>query len=525
MKIALAQVNFSLGAFDQNCRQTIKILEKTKNKADLLAFPEGGLWGYPPKDFLYNEECFNIQEQKIRLIKRHLPKGLSLLLPAFVKRADIIQTGAFLFEKGKKTRFFAKEFLPDKGVFFESRYFKKGESEKNFFYWKNKKIQILICEDLWKIHSLKKPDVVISLNGSPYTDQKPKNRLKIMREIVKKYSCPAVYLNRVGGQDSLIFDGGSFALNPKGEILWQGRFFEPDFKIINVLSPGSLKRAKKKDKALFPPLQQQRIQALVLGLQDFFLQTGFSKALIGLSGGMDSALVAYLAVLALGKKNVQVCFLPGPYTAKTSYKIVKQVSENLKIPIQEKSITPLFSVCLESLLDKKNHINSLVAQNLQARLRTLILMARANQSSSLLLATGNKSELATGYCTLYGDMAGALCPIGDLFKSQVYDMARFINKKTACFPKALLSREPSAELLANQKDRDDLPPYKTLDPLLDNILKNKPSQSPEEKRLSLLVQTQEFKRKQAPPILKLSSTDLGESRKHPIAHRFYSDLF
>ena len=312
-------------------------------------------------------------------------------------------------------------------------------------------------------------------------------------------------------------------LIPRGRYFGKAVFFEPDFKIINVLSPGSLKRAKKKDKALFPPLQQRRIQALVLGLRDFFLQTGFSKALIGLSGGMDSALVAYLAVLALGEKNVQVCFLPGPYTAKTSYKIVKQVSENLKISVQEKSITPLFSACLESLLDKKNSINSITAQNLQARLRTLILMARANQSSSLLLATGNKSELATGYCTLYGDMAGALCPIGDLFKSQVYDMARFINKKKACFPKALLSREPSAELSANQKDRDDLPPYKTLDPLLDNILKNKPPQSPEEKRLSLLVQTQEFKRKQAPPILKLSSTDLGESRKRPIAHCFYID--
>ena len=522
MKVALAQVQFFLGDFDQNCEQVLKILKTIENRADLLVFPEGGLWGYPPKDFLYHDRCFKIQEKKLQGIHKHLTKGLGLLLPAFVKNKDKIQNGVFLFEKNKKPHFFSKEFLPDQGVFFESRYFEKGKAEKNFFYWKKKKVQILICEDIWKVSPRETADLLITVNSSPYTDQKQKNRLKRMKQLVKKYKCPSIYLNRVGAQDSLIFDGGSFALSSQGEVVWQGAFFKTDFKILRISKKDQLKKTKKPNKktGYFLNLQEQRKQALTLGIKDFFFQTGFSKAILGLSGGMDSALVAYLTVRALGRQNVKAYFLPGPYTQDISFKIVRQLKILLKIQLIEKNITPLFESVSNWLFDKESGSNPLTLQNIQARLRALILMSSANESSSLLLATGNKSEIATGYTTLYGDLAGALCPIGDLLKTQVYDLARFINKKTQVFPKSLFLREPSAELAPKQKDRDDLPSYDKLDPLLEKIFKDQNLQSSEEKKWARRIQEQEFKRTQAPPILKVSERDLGESWRKPIAHKF-----
>ena len=329
-------------------------------------------------------------------------------------------------------------------------------------------------------------------------------------------------MNRLGAQDSLIFDGGSFALNSQGEVIWQGAFFKTDFKILRISKKDRLKKTRKQNKKTkhFLNLQEQREQALILGIKDFFFQTGFSKAILGLSGGMDSALVAYLAVQALGRHNVTAYFLPGPYTQDISFKMVQQLEEFLKIQKIEKNITPLFETFSSWLFDKKSCSNPITLQNIQARLRALVLMSLANESSSLLLATGNKSEIATGYSTLYGDLAGALCPIGDLLKTQVYDLARFINKKTQVFPKPLFLREPSAELAPKQKDRDDLPSYDKLDPLLEKIFKNQNLLSSKEKKWARRIQNQEFKRAQAPPILKVSERDLGESWRKPIAHKF-----
>ena len=515
MRVAIAQTQFLLGDFYKNCQKVLDILKKTQNKADLLLFPEGGLWGYPPKDLLYQERYFEIQKRKLQLIKSQVPRGLKLLMPAFIRGEKKLQNGAYLFEYNKKTLFFAKEFLPDDGVFFESRYFEKGDVKKNFFYWNKKKIQVFICEDLWQAPTTENPDLLISLNASPYTDQKQKNRQKKAQELTKKHSCPIIYLNCTGAQDSLIFDGGSFVLNRRGDSLWQGAFFKPDFTILNVFK----KTTPKKQFVL--KLEEQREKALKLGIQSFFYQTGFSKAHLGLSGGIDSALVAYLAVQALGNKNVKGFFLPGPYTRNISYEIVKKIACNLKISLIKQDITSVFHTFSDWFSNNKTYTNPLTTQNLQARIRALFLMAWANEEKSLLLGTGNKSELITGYSTLYGDMAGAICPIGDLLKTEVYKLAHFINKKKAIFPKALLEREPSAELAPDQKDRDDLPDYDKLDKLLKSILQNKDPKSSEEKALVQRIQKQEFKRQQAPLILKLSERDLGESWKRPIAHQFF----
>ena len=521
LKIAIGQTDFYLGDFEGNCQKALKTLNQAKKtKSDLLIFPEGGLWAYPPKDFLYENRLFKIQNKKLKLIRSQLPKGLGLLMPAFVQQKAYLQNGAYLFEKNKDPLFFAKEFLPDQSVFFESRYFQRSKVEKNFFYWKGKRIQILICEDLWHDFEIKKPDLLISLNASPYTDHKQKNRFQKVKKLVQKYKCPGLYLNTVGAQDSLIFDGGSFALDEKGLFLWQGNVFKSDFKSLNIFKKQTSK-TKRLQKPNFLQIEEQKRQALILGIKSFFFQTGFSKAHLGLSGGIDSALVAYLTVQALGKENVKAYFLPGPYTQKISFKMVKKVAENLQITLIEKNITPLFYAFSDWLFGQRSPINSLSQQNLQARIRSLFLLAVSNESQSLLLATGNKSELAIGYSTLYGDMAGALCPIGDLLKTEVYKLTKHINRSAQIFPKALLKRDPSAELAPNQKDEDEILAYKKLDQLLEVLLQNKDFEaSTEERKWIQRIHHQEFKRQQSPPILKLSESDLGESWRRPIAHRF-----
>ena len=516
MKVALAQVPFRLGDFNNNYKELLSALEKTKGQADILVFPEGGLWGYPPQDFLYQKKFFKIQERKIEQLIKRLPSSLALLLPGFHKEGEELKNGVFFIERNKKTRFFVKEFLPDQNVFFESRYFQKGKAIENFFYWKNKKIQILVCEDFWKFSQLKKTDLLIVVNASPYTTEKQKARLRRLKELAKKTKWGAVYLNLVGAQDSLIFDGASFVLNEKAEKVWQGKSFQPDFAILGFPLK---KRSYSIGKSL--NVMEQKEQALILGIREFFYQTGFSQACLGLSGGIDSALVAYLTIKALGKKNLKAYFLPSLYTKKVSFKIVKSLSANLGLTVYQRDITKLFKFCLKDFF--KDSLSDLTQQNLQARLRMLFLMAQTNETSSLLLSTGNKSELAMGYCTLYGDLAGALCPIGDLLKTEVYDMALFINRKTPVFPKALFLREPSAELAYKQKDSDELPPYSYLDGFLKKVLSDKKIEERRESGLNRKIQSQEFKRKQAPLLLKLTERDFGEAWRKPVAHQFYAD--
>ena len=518
MKIALAQVLFRLGDFENNYKKLLTNVEKAKSQqADLLLFPEGGLWSYPPKDFLYHKKYFETQQQKLQQLKKQIPKKLTLLLPGFHCQNQKTQNGVFLIEREKKIRFFAKQFLPNQEVFFESRYFESGKASENFFFWKKKRIQLLVCEDLWKVQALKKADWIFVFNASPYTLNKPHSRLKRMKEINKSAKEGSVYLNLVGAQDSLIFDGASFALNSKSETVWQAPAFQEDF---GLLDRGLNKATEKKQilaKAL--SLQAQKEQALILGIREFFYQSGFSKAVLGLSGGIDSALTAYLACQALGSKNVHAFFLPGPYTQKASFRIVKALAKTLEISVTEKNISPWFRFGLKEAFDNKK-LKSLSQQNLQSRLRMLFLMLKANELPALLLATGNKSELATGYGTLYGDLAGALSPIGDLLKGEVYDLAQFIQDKKPVFPKELFSREPSAELAKGQKDSDDLPLYKDLDPILKKIFEGQALKTQAEIKIQKRVQSQEFKRKQAPPLLKLTERDLGESWRYPLAHRF-----
>ena len=526
MKIALSQSLFRLGDFESNYKKSLESLEKAlQDKVDLLVFPEGGLWGYPPKDFLYHKIFYDIQEQKLKQLKKKLPSFLHLLMPGFRQSKNKLENGVFLLKKQGPIRFFSKEFLPNEEVFFESRYFQKGHLENNFFYLKKKRIQLLVCEDFWqnklfRKKNFKKPDLFLSVNASPYSCNKKEARLKRLKSLARQSSLGAIYLNLVGAQDSLIFDGASLALDKKGTPIWQGAFFKPDFKVLSFLSKTSSSlspfNSKKKNQAL--ELQEEREQALILGIKEFFLQTGHSKACLGLSGGIDSALVAYLTVQALGSDKVQAYFLPSRFTKKISYQIVEELSEKLDLKVIQKKLDPLMKFYQKDFLNQ--NLKSLTKQNLQSRLRLLYLMTQSNENGSLLLGTGNKSELALGYSTLYGDLSGALLPIADLFKTEVYLICLAINKKTTVFPKKLLLREPSAELAPGQTDSQDLGSYKEIDLFLKTYLEKKALTKPSQRHWLKQVQSQEFKRKQAPYLLKISQQDLGESWRYPVAHHF-----
>ena len=512
MKIAVGQIKSFLGDFKESGRKIQILVKKAKGAADILVLPEGGIFGYPPTDFINQPRFLKKQIRILNEIHKNIPSSLSLLTGIFISTKEGLKNGAVLFQKNQPPKFFFKESLPDQDVFYESRYFVPGKISDNFFILKNKRVQVLICEDMWRHPKMEKPDLLICLNSSPYTTEKHSKRMQSLKQLVRKYQAPGVYVNRVGGQDELLFDGGSFCLNSKGGLSLQCAFFEEDFKIGD---PNRKTLPFKK-----PSHLQQGEKALIMGVRDFCLQTGFKKAHLGLSGGIDSALVCYLAVKALGPENVTGIFLPGPYTAPKSFQIVQNLKKTLGFSLKELSIDSLYGKTLKELFPLKSPL-SLTAQNLLSRLRMLCLMSYSNEQKSLLLGTGNKSELACGYATLYGDLSGGLMVIGDLFKTEVYKLCKKINKTRSVFLKSLLTRPPSAELKPNQTDQDDLPDYKDLDPILKYLMNHNPPRSPLEKQIEKLLRKSEFKRKQSPPVLKISERSFGRGWRFPIAHKFY----
>ena len=517
MKIACAQLKNFLGDFKDSSKQIRDCIKKSAGGADLLIFPEGGLFSYPPKDFLYKQDLFDIQKKEVQKIQKNLPPKLAVLLPAFVKQSDGLYNGVYLLQKNKALKFFKKEFLPNTSVFYESRYFKKGSVKDNFFILNKKRVQILICEDFWHAKNLKNPDIIIALNASPYREKKHEERLSRAKALQKKYKSPIVYLNRVGGQDELIFDGRSFVMDKHGLKIWEADIFKADFKICDL--DKSLDKKLLKSQMNNYSQEQEWEKALILGIKDFVSQLPFSKVIVGLSGGLDSALVLYLCAKALGNKNVTAYFLPSPFTEKVSYQITKEITKKLKIRLVTQDISKIHHQFLDFTFKNKKYKN-LSSQNIQARIRATYLMAQSNETNALLIGTGNKSELAVGYSTLYGDLSGALLPIGDLWKTEVFQLAHFINKKESVFSKKLLTRAPSAELAKNQRDEKDLLPYKELDAILKKLLWFKSPRNLKEKKVAGLLYASEFKRWQAAPILKLKKISFGESRRMPIAHKF-----
>lgn len=538
MRVGLAQINSTLGFFAGNSKKIIEMSQRASDRrCDLVVFPELSLFGYHPGDLLERVDVVEAQLKELKKIQRALPPKLVSLFGMVIRNPQ--KTGkpyinvAVALEKNKKPKFFAKELHPTYDVFDDYRHFEIGAVEKNSLKVKGQKVLVTICEDIWAWQSEKNPskhqrnplkklkgkkfDLVVNLSASPYTETKRKNRQFVTEQTAKFFKAPMVYVNMVGAQDELIFDGGSFAIDKKGQKLAQSVYFEEELNVVDFAKKEGDIRTDRRSVAT------ETRRALVLGIRDFVEKTGFKKVHLGLSGGIDSAVVACLAVDALGGQKVTGIALPGPYNADESLALACQLAENLHCGFLQADINPGYEQLVKTVENSFGTTDfGLVQENLQARIRAVLLMAYSNKENSLLLTTGNKSEYAMGYTTLYGDMCGGLAPIADLVKSRVYQLAELYNEQLELIPSRIITRPPSAELRPNQTDQDSLPEYADLDRAVVKMVEKygRPRGEIEKRVLRSMMRT-EFKRWQAPPILKVTDHSFGRGRRLPIAHSAY----
>jgi NAD+ synthase (glutamine-hydrolysing) len=545
MLIAVGQINTTVGDMRGNIRKMQDFAQRAHEKgAGLIVFPELAICGYPPRDLV---QCDGFQEenqQSLAELSRRLPKGLTAIAGYVAKSPQscgkpFANAGAVLAD-GKLRYCQAKILLPTYDVFDEHRNFEPG-GHPDVFRVGDTQIGLTICEDCWNdkyfwqkrlytrdpVEELAagKPDVLINISASPYAFGKRAFRKKMLQAIAQRHGISVVFANMVGGNDSLVFDGSSLALDTKGKVWAQAKSFEEDLIFFDT---------KKQTEDIHPQPESEIgaiFEALVLGTRDYCRKCGFERAVIGLSGGIDSSVVAVIAAHALGPENVIGVSMPGPFSSEGSLSDARRLAENLGLRYEIVPITNGFEVFRQALKPVFRDLpEDVTEENLQARTRGTILMAISNKHRALVLSTGNKSELATGYCTLYGDMVGGLAVIADIYKVMVYDLARWINRDGEVIPKACLEKPPSAELRPNQTDQDTLPPYDVLDQVLtDYIEENANAQDISRKRnvpLSLVqdvirrVHHNEYKRQQAAPNLKVTPKAFGVGRVFPIAHKY-----
>lgn len=537
MRIALAQINPVLGDFEFNKNKILEFVNRAvEKKSELVIFPEASLFGYHPFDLLEREVIVQKQTVALKQLIKSIPENIYVLVGGFeknpAKKGRPYFNSVFLCKKNKIVKTFHKELLPTGDVFDEARFIEKGQVKDNYFKIGNKNFFLTICEDIWawedksgksiysenplKKVAKKKIDLVINLSASPYFEGKLKQREYVVAKTAIHFKAPMVYVNMVGAQDEIIYDGQSFLTDKKGKTKFICNDFSEDLNVfdLNTLEDWNA-RSVKTSKA------EQLRKALVLGIKDFTEKTGLKKIHLGLSGGIDSAVVACLAVDALGPNNVKLFALPTEFNSVESATLAEKLSKNLKIDLKTISIQDAFEN-IRNTLDKAYDVKEfqLMHENLQSRLRGLFMMAYANKENSLLLTTGNKSEYATGYATLYGDMCGGLAVIGDLTKKQVYDLAKHYNSSYELIPEKIITRAPSAELRPNQKDQDSLPEYDDLDKAVVNIVeKRSAAKNQVEKWLVNVLMRTEFKRWQAAPVLKVSEHAFGRGRRYPLAHK------
>ncbi|XGC80800.1 NAD+ synthase [Bdellovibrio bacteriovorus] len=536
MRIALAQINPVLGDFSSNKEKILSFVQQAQQrKCELVVFPECALFGYHPFDLLEREKIVSKQEAELKDLIKKIPANIGVIFGLITKNPEKMgrpyYNSAVFVAKGQKPRFFHKQLLPTGDVFDEARFIEVGDVSKNYFTWKGKKFFLTICEDIWAWPNAKgqspyrhnpltkvkkqKVDLVINISASPYFVGKMKQREFVTAKTAQHFKAPMMYVNLVGAQDEIIFDGGSFVIDKNGKKILSCQQFDEDINVIDLKTSETWNTTAKISKT------EELRRALVLGIRDFCNKTGLKKVHFGLSGGIDSAVVAALAVDALGPANVTAIALPGPFNAEKSLTLARDLAANLGIDFKVVELGGLYDDVVKSL-EKNLGLKDfgLVHENLQARLRGMTLMAYSNKENSLLLTTSNKSEYAAGYSTLYGDMCGGLAPLGDLLKNQVYELARFYNQQSELIPQEIIDRAPSAELRPNQTDQDSLPPYDVLDKSVSDLVeKCGPTKNATDKWLLPMLMRSEFKRWQAPPILKVSQHSFGRGRRYPIAHR------
>lgn len=518
MKITIAQINTKVGDFAHNRKKILAAIKTAQqNDSDIILFPECATTGYPPQDLLCREEIITQSHDLIHELTS-IKKCPDILIGTPWKESGKLYNAAILIESGKIKHIQKKCKLPNNDIFDELRYF-IPENKQVIVPYKHEKLGIIICEDLWHEAPVENlvnqgATLIINLSASPFEHGKIEKRIQLIESHIQKHKVPFIFVNTIGANDSIIFDGTSLTMNNQGQIIDRFPSFEESVATLNLTH---FPRHPEHVSELQPDYSQIQ-SALQLGIKDYFQKTGFQKATIGVSGGIDSAIVAALATNALGPNNITAIAMPGPYSSDHSLKDAQTLAQNLGITLKTIPITALYNQAkaqLESAMSAP--LKPLTDQNLQARLRGNILMAQTNQEDALVLATGNKSELAMGYCTQYGDLIGALAPISDLYKTQVYKLAHHLNKAQEIIPNSTLEKPPSAELAPNQTDQDTLPDYEILDKILEAYIEeNKPIEEipqPEAASIIKRLHQNEFKRHQMPPGLRLSKKAFGVGRR------------
>jgi len=570
LRIGLAQVNVTVGDIPGNTRKILEWIERGRaGGCDLLAFPELAVTGYPPEDLLFKPQFI---EANLRALQELIPasRGLTAIV-GFVDRRDGIYNAAAILHDGVLAGVYHKQHLPNYGVFDEKRYFQPGQ-EAPVLIRGSTTIGVNVCEDIWvprgpaAVQSQAGARLIVTINASPYHAEKWRERAEMLSARATENKCFLAYCNLVGGQDELVFDGQSFVFNERGERVAMGRAFEEDLVVVDldvesavgawldVKASGegieSRTPATRIDLPAIPASPTPRLpardvrpldpveevyRALTLGTGDYVRKNGFQRVVIGLSGGIDSSLVACLAVDALGRENVIGASMPSPFSSRGTRSDARRLARALGVEFHRLPITPVFSAYRRALAGLfKGLKEDVTEENLQARIRGNLLMALSNKFGWLVLTTGNKSELGVGYCTLYGDMAGGFAVIKDVPKTLVYALARYRNARDGrpVIPESVLTRPPSAELRPDQKDQDTLPPYEVLDPILQAYVEEDRSLSEivamgfdeaTVRRVIGMVDRNEYKRRQGPPGIKITPRAFGKDWRLPIVNRFHEE--
>ena len=543
MKIALAQINPTIGDFDGNAQKILEFSRRAEQGgADLVLFPELAVCGYPPADLLEKPSFVARAGQVVEQLAACTAHSRTAILCGYVTAAHHgtgkrVMNSAALLRNGHIEFVQSKMLLPFYDVFDEQRYFAPAPKQR-LFPLAGRQVALTICEDAWndksfwenRLYTIDPVEelmraggsIILNISASPYWRDKRQTRSDMLAAIARHHAKPVLMVNQVGGNDSLIFDGSSIALGRNGEVIAQAASFEEDLIFVDTesLTGDMHPQIDNEDEAIF--------SALVLGTRDYVRKCGFSRAIVALSGGIDSAIVAAIAVEALGRENVLGIGMPSPYSSQGSIDDSRHLAENLGIRFDVVPITGLFEQYNQALAPIFAGLQpDITEENIQSRIRGNLVMALSNKFNSLVLTTGNKSEMATGYCTLYGDMVGALAVIGDVVKTEVYALARHLNRERELIPVSIIDKPPSAELRPDQKDTDSLPPYDILDPILEAYVER--YETPEQiaaslgvdieliRRVVKLVERSEYKRQQAAPVLKVTAKAFGMGRRFPIA--------
>jgi NAD+ synthase (glutamine-hydrolysing) len=543
VKIALGQINTTIGDFTGNADKIITFAHRAQAAgAELVLFPELSICGYPPRDLVENPAFVARNQQSAERIAKETA-GIALICgmvtPAHAETGKSVMNSAVFLNDGRIEQVQSKMLLPSYDVFDESRNFAPAQKQQMFTIG-GRRIALTVCEDAWNdksfwnrrlyvvdpVEELMRAggEIVLNISASPFYVRKQELRRKMLAAIATRYNVPVVMVNQVGGNDSLVFDGSSVALGPDGSVKAQARCFEEDLVLFDTdTMTGDVHACEEGGEA-------DAYNALVVGTRDYVRKCGFQRAIVGLSGGIDSALTACIAADALGPQNVIGVGMPGPYSSRGSIDDARGLAANLRIRFELIRITDVFDSYLHVLKPVfAGREEDVTEENLQARIRGTLLMALSNKFAGLVLSTGNKSELAVGYCTMYGDMVGGLAVISDVPKTMVYRLSEYVNGRKAVIPRSTIEKPPSAELRPDQKDSDSLPEYAVLDSILEDYIED--NKTPEQiaaarnfdlalvRKVIRMVERAEYKRQQAAPGLKISEKAFGVGRRFPIAAR------